>query len=169
MTIRLKVRVTSSGLVYNSKKALRSTMRRAGAEVKAAAVRKIKRSAGAGRIYYVRGSGGSGGLGRYQASAPGQSPTSVTGKLAANIKVYPFKDGEGVAIRDRQFYALFLENGAKGGGGKKGNRNRRGRPSSVRQLLPRPFLTAALAEREASISKRIYAAVSQDIAFKRER
>jgi hypothetical protein len=167
MTVRLQVRVTSSGLIYNTKKSLRATMRRAGAEVKAAAVRKLRKSVGGGRVYYLRGS--SGGRGRYTASAPGQPPTSITGRLAKSIKVYPFKSGEGVAIRDTQFYALFLEEGAKGGGGKKRNRNRRGKPSSVRQLLSRPFLTAALQEREASIGRRIYSAVVQDIAFKRQK
>jgi hypothetical protein len=148
--IKLKVQVTSAGLIVNTKKQLRSVMRKAGAEVAAAARSKI-------------GTGGP--------SQPGQPPNVRNAghdkvSLKRSIKVFPFKSGEGVAIRATAFYAKMLEGGAKGGG-RKGKRNRRGKPSTQRVLLPRPFLSTALAEREASLGQRIRDAIVSDIAFKR--
>jgi hypothetical protein len=162
--VRLEVRVSGSYVLSYGKKRLKALMRRAGAEVAAVARALIRRSAGGGREY--RGSGGGryrGGYkpGHYTASAPGQSPVSVTGTLARSIKVRPFRSGEGVAVRDAAFYALFLEKGARGGG-RKGSKAGR-----ERVLLPRPFLTAALEQREASIAQRIKDSIVNDIEFKR--
>lgn len=166
--IRITVKAPSYQLEYE-KKRLRSIFRRAGGEVASVAKAMISRDAGGGRTYTRDGR-------KYQASAPGESPVRSTGVLVGGIKVRPFKSGEGVAIRDNIFYALFLENGAKGGGRKggatgkgKGARNKRGKPSTARVLLPRPFLTRALEAREPSIGARIRASIVQDIAFKRMR
>lgn len=157
------------------KKKLRATMRRAGSEVLAVARKKLG-AGGTGRLYY--GIGGSakyrGGPRRmrYQASAPDEAPASVTGTLAKSLKVYPFKSGEGVAVRAGVFYALFLENGAKGGGRmRRGGVRVRGKAGigTARVLDARPFLTTALDERQNSIAARIRAAVVDDIAFKREK
>ena len=84
---------------------------------------------------------------------------------AKSIKARPWKSGEGVTIVDVAFYALFLEKGAKGGGGdthKKANillageKNWRGKVlrtknrmkasaiNRTRVLLPHPFLQPAL-------------------------
>lgn len=162
--ISLNVRVTSTGLVENGKRKLRATMRRAGAEVASVARSELRRAKASGRTYYVKGGA------FHVASAPGEPPATLSGTLARSLKVYPFKSGEGVAVRARAFYALFLERGAKGGGGrKKAGRNRRGKPTTARVLLPRPFLTKALDSRADSISRRIRAAIVEDIAFKRLR
>lgn len=174
---RLGVVVEPRGavLVFEKKK-LRATMRRAGSEVLAVARKKLRGSP-SGRIYY--GIGGSaakyrGGPRkmRYQASAPGEAPAAPTGTLERSLKVLPFKSGEGVAIRARVFYALFLENGAKGGGRmRRGGVRVRGKAGigTARVLDARPFLTTALDERQNSIAARIRAAVVDDIAFKREK
>lgn len=182
-TFAISVRVTSAGLVVNTKQQLRRVMRQAGADIAKAARALIRGSTGGGRLYY--GSGGSssyrGGYrkGRFTASAPGQAPHSVTGTLARSIKVRPYKSGEGVAIRDSMFYGLFLEAGAKGGGGNAHNaRNvsmidsKTGRArlkkraiGTTRVLAPRPFLSAALAARTAQVQARIQAAVDGDIKF----
>ncbi len=160
--IRLDVRVTSAGLVVNQKKKLRATMRKAGAEVASVAKSMIRNSARSGRTY--RGSSGS-----YTASSPGQPPANLSGTLVRSIAVRPFKSGEGVAVRARIFYALFLEKGAKGGGKSKRSRNRRGAPVTARVLLARPFLETALDSRASSISNRIRAAIVDDVQFVRIR
>ena len=162
--ITLQVKVTSAGLIKFTPAQLRKLMRQVGNQVAASARSKIRKAVGGGRVYYTEGSAGSGK--RYQASQPGQAPGSVSGNLAASIKVYPYKSGEGVAVRSRMFYALFLEQGAQGGGGGKGNRNKRGKASTTRRLLPRPFLSTALAEQASGLGKRIFDAVVNDIAFK---
>ena len=180
--IALKIQVTSAGLVVNTKKQLRATMRKAGAEVLQAARGKMAK-AGAGRVYY--GSGGSKfrsyQAGRHQASSPGEPPTVNTGMLRRSGKVKPFKSGEGVVIRFRAYYALFLEAGARGGvnhgghflfdkryKGARANTKLRRSASGVyksRVMAARPFLSTALSACEASLSRRISAAVNDDIAF----
>lgn len=172
----LKIRVSSARLIYN-KKHLRQTMRTAGAEVAATARALIRNSSGGGKTY--RGAGGSaaafrGGYrkGLYQASAPGSAPSSITGTLAKSIRVRPFKSGDGVSIKDAAFYALFLEAGAQGGGGRKGARNVykqhggkkiRVAINGIRVLQARPFLSAALDARKGSLGPRIQASLQQDI------
>lgn len=159
--IRLQITAPSVALVYE-KRRLKKLMRQAGAEVAAVARALIRRSEGGGQTYYRDGR-------KYQASIPGGAPVSVTGDLLRGIKVRPFKSGEGVAVRDTVFYALFLEGGAKGGGrrGGKGARNKRGVAQTSRVLQPRPFLSLALAQRQESIGQRLRDSIVQDIAFKR--
>lgn len=100
-------------------------------------------------------------------SKPGQAPSSRTGALRSSIKVRPSKNGESVAVRDTQFYALFLEAGAKGGGGrKKVGRNKRGKPTTSRVLEARPFLSTALAQTESMIRSKLEQAVSDSISGK---
>lgn len=168
--IQLNVRVTSAGLLVNSKKNLRAIMRKAGTEVAAAAKKEIRGATAGGRTY--RGSGGNpyrGGYrsGPYTASSPGRPPANITGTLLRSIAVRPFKSGEGVAVRARVFYALFLQVGAKGGGKGKASRNRRGKATSARVLVARPFLSTALDSRSASLGTRIRDAIVSDIAFVR--
>lgn len=153
--INLRLRVTSADLIVNEKRNLRKFWRQVGAEVAGAARAKL-RGVGGGRIYAG-----------HQASAPGQAPARLTGTLARSIVVRPFKSGEGVAIRSTDYTSLFLEHGAVGGGGKKGSRNKRGRASTQRVLLPRPFLSAALDDRSGSLTQRVRDAFLNDLAFKR--
>ena len=162
---RLTITVPSYAFTVD-KALLRKTLRSAGAEVGAVARALIRRSQGTGATYSKPGGG------RYQASSPGQPPASRTGALASNISVRPSKTGESVRVRDAQFYALFLETGAKGGRGSgkfgvKGKRNKRGALSSARVLEPRPFLSVALAQREDSIADRVRAAVMDGVKFQR--
>ena len=174
--MRMQVQVTSAGLVVNTKKHLKKVMRQAGQEVAVAARMKLRRRSGGGRLY----SG-------HKASAPGEAPTLLTGKLARSIVVRVFKSGEGVAIRSKQFYALFLEKGARGGGGVPGvsytlkSRIKKARSGgklrqtasskrrSTRVLEPRPFLDAALQEKAADIGPRIREAIIKGIEFRRRR
>ena len=186
--VRLQVTV-QGGRLELDKKLLRATMRAAGTEV-ASAARKLIRGTGGGAK--LRG-------GRRKASAPGQPPASQTGALASSIKVRVFKSGEGVAIRDVARsgpnhdgapYALFLEKGAKRGGGntrdkanillagevgrrgrilRSKNRLKAGAISQTRVLQPRPFLSVALASREASIAERVADSINQGIKFTRQK
>lgn len=169
----IQIKITSAQLLYE-KKRLRSTLRQAGNEVAATARSLIRKSAGGGRMY--RGPGGSakyrGGYakGAYQASAAGQAPVSVTGTLAKSIRARPFRSGDGVAIRDSAFYALFLEHGAKGGGRRSANGIRvRGKQGvgTTRVLEPRTFLTTALEARRGSLGPRIQASLAQDMKLAR--
>jgi hypothetical protein len=149
--VRLAIVVPRGYTVVYGKKKLKALLRKAGAEVAAAARALVRNSSGSGRSY--RGGGHPYRPGAYVASAPGQAPVSVGGRLAASIKVRPSRDGESVSIRDLAPEALFLEKGAKG----------RGR----RILAPRPFLTVALDQRRASLEERIKASVVDDIEFRR--
>ncbi|MFC0407921.1 hypothetical protein [Roseomonas elaeocarpi] len=171
--IRLVIIAPSYQFTYG-KKNLRKVMRAAGAEVAQTARTLIRSSPASGRTY--RGIGGSaqyrGGYkaGAYQASAPGEAPANVTGTLLRSIKVRPFKSGQGVAIRDAAFYALFLQAGATGGGRKAQDGKRvRGKAGTDtgRSLEPRPFLTAALEQRRASLGERIENSLHNDIALVR--
>ena len=179
---RLNVQVNGLGVVTYDKRELKKLLRRGGAEVAAAARKLIRQASGGGRFY--RGPGGSaaryrGGYkpGGHQASAAGQAPVSVTGTLERSIKVRPFRSGEGVAVRETAFYALFLQAGAKGGVGSgrkgvKGTRNKRSaaaasRSGKVRILQPRPSLTAALEQRQKSLGDRIRAQIVDDVTFRR--
>jgi len=162
-----KLQITVPAYAFTvDKTMLRKTLRAAGAEVGAVARALIRRSQGGGTTYSKPGGG------RYQASTPGQPPVNRTGALATSIKVKAGRGGDSVSIRDTQFYALFLENGAKGGQGSgkkgvKGKRNKRGAVSSGRVLEPRPFLSTALAQRESSIGDRVRSAVVDGIKFQR--
>jgi len=172
----IRIRVQSAHIVYG-KKRLRSTMRQAGAEIAAVARAMIRRSSGGGRTY--RGPGGSAGKyrggylkGSHTASAAGQPPSSITGTLARSIRVRPFRSGDGVAIRDSAFYALFLEHGAKGGGRiRRGGASVRGQGGigKSRVLEARPFLSAALDARKGSLGPRIQASLQQDLKLVRVR
>lgn len=164
--MKAEIKLTSAGIMLYEKQNLKRLMRQVGAEIAAVTRAMIRRSQGGGRTYYLHGA-------RYQASAPGNPPGNRTGALIRGVVVRPFRSGEGVAIRDRMFYALFLEVGAKGGGGRRkgggSTRNRKGKPQTSRVLAPRPFLSLALESRRASIDARVKAAVLQGIAFKRQR
>lgn len=177
--VKLAVTV-KAGRLELDKKLVRRSLVAAGREVARATKRLISQSSGGGRLY--RGPGGSaakyrGGYtpGAYRASAPGQSPARVTGTLARDVTVKPFRSGEGVAIRDTAFYALFLEAGAHGGGSRGGrgirNLRRRGKriAMTARVLEPRPFLSRVLGQREASIGKRIGEAINSGVKFRRVR
>jgi hypothetical protein len=173
------LRITvQAGRLELDKKHVRTVLRRAGNEIAGAARSLIRQSAGSGRVYWYHGS--SGGHGRYRASAPGQAPVSLSGKLASSIKVLLFRSGEGVAVRDAVFYALMLEKGAKGGGGdtrehnlhyaRTGSGKRRMNKSAIGQtrvLAPRPFLSIALDQRRASLERRVGEAISTGLKMRR--
>ena len=94
-----EIKVPAGWTVAIDKSRLRQVMGAAGTEVAAAA-----------RVMLRTGD-------RKRASQPGEPPHSITGELARSIRGRPWKDAEGVTIRARCFYALFLTLGAKGGGG----------------------------------------------------
>ncbi|MDO9714303.1 HK97 gp10 family phage protein [Paracraurococcus lichenis] len=97
-------------------------------------------------------------------SKPGLPPVSRTGALASSIKVRPSKTGDSVSVKDTKFYALFLEKGAVGGGGRKRTgRNKRGTPTTKRVLEPRPFLSVALEQTQAMIRAKLEQAVQNSI------
>jgi hypothetical protein len=183
--IRLRVHMPSYEFSYD-KKQIGKVMRAAGNEVAQITRKLLSNTAGTGRLYYSTGGSAAEYRGGYRktrhfASAAGTAPVRVTGSLARSIRVTLFKSGEGVAIRDAIFYALFLQAGAKGGapkGGrsgkglrnvyeKRGGVNRLAEVKGIRILAPRPFLSIALESREASISARIQASLKDDIAFVR--
>jgi hypothetical protein len=172
--IALQIEIPQRYRTTFDKKNVTAVLRAAGAEIASVARRKIRQAVGGGRVYYGKGRG------RHQASLPGQPPANWSGGLASSIRARPFKNGDGVLIRDAAFYALFLEAGARGGigSGKRGVRGRRNAaqrrggiravfPVGNRVLAPRPFLSAALADRSASLMPRIKDAVVKDIKFQR--
>jgi hypothetical protein len=163
--------------IVAGKAQLRKVLRAAGAEVSARA-RAMIRQGGATKKRTAK-----------RKSVAGQPPVSRSGTLAKSIKVRPWKSGEGVSIRDTAFYALFLEKGAKGGGGNThnranillaGERNWRGKLlrsqnrmkrsaiSKTRVLLAHPFLVPALDQVvKGGLADRVREAVMSGLAFQK--
>ena len=165
--IGLSVTVRAGHLELD-KTLVRRTLRAAGAEIAALARSKIRAPDGGGRLYYGKRYPG----GRHRASLPGQPPATATGNLLRSISVKVFRDGEGVAIRDSAPEALWLEGGARGGGRLKraGSFVRGGAGiGKTRVLAPRPFLSTALMEREASIGRRLKTSIDDGMKFVREK
>lgn len=168
----LTTRVKSWAEVSLDKKELRALMRSAGNDIANKTRRLISRGGGSGRLYYGGGGSAYRGAyrpGRYRASAPGDPPVRITGSLAQSLRTYVWPSGEGFAVRERQFYSLFLEAGAQGGGnpGHKATaklraqgRRARGVYAS-RVLLPRPHLDRVMAAEAANLERRVGQAMRQ--------
>ena len=150
-------------------------MRSAGNDVKNKTQRLINTTSGGGRVTHYRGDKG----GTYRASQPGAPPVRASGALRASLKAFPFKSGEGFAVRARQFYALFLEAGARGGGNPFGGRQaasaewrarthrRRARGRyATRVLEPRPFLDRVMQQEAPSITSRLRLAFEKSLTWK---
>jgi hypothetical protein len=171
----LKMTVTSWGEVHLDKREMTKLMRAAGNDVKTKTQRLINASSGGGRLTHYRGDKS----GSYRASMPGDPPVRASGALRASLKTYPFKSGEGFAVRARQFYALFLEGGARGGGNPFGGRpvasaewrartrrhHARGR-YNTRVLEPRPFLDRVMQQEAPDITRRLRAAFEKALTWK---
>jgi hypothetical protein len=167
----LKLVVSSWGDVMVDKRELRKLMRAAGNDIKNKTSRLINQRNGGGRSYY-------GPQGRYTASTPGSAPSRVSNTLRASLRTYVFKSGEGFAVRAREFYALFLEVGASGGGphGGKGREHRqlsrsvraaRARARGARrEMEPRPFLDVVMAREARELDRRVGAALSGALTWK---
>jgi hypothetical protein len=101
----------------------------------------------------------------------------LSGGLHNSFKIKAGRGGDSIQIMDVEFYAKFLETGAKGGGGNNqkggtGRRNQRARkgqpapaPSTGRVLEPRPFLSLALEENRGEIERKLADAVEAGIRF----
>lgn len=174
---QLKLAVTSWGEVALDKKELRALMRSAGNDVRTKTQRIINRSQGSGRTY--RGGGGSAYRGNYRpgtyrASAAAEPPVRVSGTLRSSLRTYVYPEGNGFAVRERAFYALFLEAGARGGGNPGGSTRqrvleRRHRARSVfaaRVLLPRPHLDRVMQQEEANLQRRVRKALDDGLTWK---
>jgi len=171
----LKLTITHWGDVALDKRQVRALMRAAGNSIRTETARLINKSSGSGRLY--RGMGGGKyrggyrpGLG-YRASAPGAPPVRVTGTLRGSLKTYVYPSGEGFAVRERKFYALFLEAGAQGGGpgGGPGGATRGAggsRRQSDRVLKPRPSLDAVMARAAADLDARVGRAMIDGMTWK---
>jgi hypothetical protein len=175
----LKLTVTNWGEVALDKRQLKNLMRSAANDIKGKTARLIAQTTGSGRTY--RGGGGSAYRGTYRpgsyrASAPGEPPVTVSGTLRQSLKAYPYPSGEGFAVRERAFYALFLEAGATGGGnpggGRAGQRRRaqarrhRARYTTARVLQPRPHLDRVMKQEEANLQRRVRRALDEGITWR---
>lgn len=175
----LKLTITSWGVVALDKKGLRALMRGAGNDIKSKTARLISRQSGGGRTY--AGGGGAAYRGQYRpgpytASAPGEPPVAVSGSLKGSLRTYAYRDGDGFAVRARQFYALFLEVGAEGGGNPgRGarraqlRRQRRRSFHSRRSMAPRPFLDRVMAAEEKNLDQRVRKALEQGMTWRQTR
>lgn len=166
----LKLTVTSWGEVMLDKRELTKVMRAAGNDVRSKTMRLINASQGGGRSYW-------GPAGRYRASVAGQPPVRVSGDLRGSLKTYVYKTGEGFAVRARQFYALFLEGGAKGGGNpgsravkpinRRTGRFMRAKGVYTRRVLePRPFLDRVMTEQRAELERRVRMALEHALTWR---
>ena len=100
--------------------------------------------------------------GSHRASAPGQAPASRSGHLASSIKARAGA-GTSATVIDSAWYALPLEKGAEGGGGKKGSRNKDGVTMTPRHLAARPFMEVALDRMKPKIDALVQAAANQSV------
>jgi hypothetical protein len=166
----LKLTVTNWGTVALDKRELRKLMRAAGNDIKNKAGRLINQSQGGGKQYF-------GPAGRYRASAPGAPPVRVSGDLRSSLRTYVFKSAEGFAVRARQFYALFLEVGARGGGTpgsrsvkpvnrRTGRRMRARGVYTSRVLEPRPFLDRVMTQEAGELNRRVRRALENALTWK---
>jgi hypothetical protein len=176
----LKLTVTSWGEVALDPKPMRALMRAAGNDVRSKTARLINKSQGSGRHYPAHpATPYRGAAPAYRASAPGQPPAAPTNALRGSLRTYVYKSGEGFAVRARQFYALFLEAGAKGGGNRFGGRanaaaanragGRRKRARGVytaRVLEPRPFLDRVMDQEAPNITRRLREAFAKSLTWK---
>ena len=165
--------VSSWGEVRLDDREVKKLMRAAGNDVRTRTARLINRSDGGGRLTY-RTDGAP-----YRASTPGEPPVRASGKLRASLKTYVYKSGMGFAVRARQFYALFLESGAHGGGNQFGGRPaaaaayraryRRQRAKgryTARVLEPRPFLDLVMSREAPDLDRRIRTAFEKGLTWK---
>lgn len=171
----LKLSITSWGEVALDKRQLKALMRSAANDVKNKTSRLIAQTTGSGRTY--RGGGGSAYRGAYRpgayrASAAGDPPVMVSGTLRQSLKAYPYPSGEGFAVRERAFYALFLEAGATGGGNPgKGTRRaqarrHRARYTTARVLAPRPHLDRVMQQEEPNLERRVRQALDEGLKWR---
>jgi hypothetical protein len=154
---QLQIKISKVGRLLFDKRDLKTVFRKIGYEV-----------ADATRVLISRNLAGP--------SSPGQPPNSHSGVLLASVRSNVFPNGRGVRIRDTAKYAKFLETGATGGGGKKGSGRKRkhrggkgkGAPTSKRIVLARPYLSAALDQKKASIEVRLQRAVAGGLTWTKE-
>ena len=171
----LKLTVTSWGEVLLDKREMKSLMRAAGNDVKNKTAKIINASQGGGRVTHYKGDKS----GSYRASKPGDPPVRASGALRASLKTYVYPSGEGFAVRARQFYALFLEGGARGGGNPFGGRpaasaawraqarRKRARGHyTTRVLEPRPFLDRVMAQEAPELDRRVKLALDKALKWK---
>jgi hypothetical protein len=174
----LKLSIKHWGEVMLDKRELRAVMRAAGNDIARRDRTLIGQSSGAGRLY--RGGGGSAYRGSYRpgayrASAPGQPPVRVSGTLRSSVKVYVYRNAEGFAVRERAFYALFLEAGASGGGNpgaratakqRAGRRRARARSYGKRVLQPRPHLDRVMQQEAPNLNRRVREALTRGLKWR---
>jgi hypothetical protein len=172
----LQLKVKSWGIFAYDKRAVKALLRGAANDIKSKTARLIARTSGSGRVY--RGGGGAKyrgtyKAGHYQASAPGEPPVQVSGTLKGSLKSYVYKDGDGFAVRERAFYALFLEAGALGG--RPGSRaktasarrqRRKQAPTSARVLEPRPSLDVVMEGEAKNLEKRLTKAFDEGLTWR---
>lgn len=166
----LKLTVSSWGVVLLDKREVNNLMRSAGNDVRNKTARLINQTDGGGRSYFAPGGT------RYRASPPGAPPVRRTGLLRGSLKTYVLKRTTGFAVRAREFYALFLEAGAKGGGNpgtrggflnpRTGRRKRAKGIYTKRVMEPRPFLDLVMAREAPNIERRVRAALTQAMKWK---
>lgn len=170
MVSDLKLTITSWGSVLVDTREMKALLRSAGNDVKNKTAKLINASEGGGRLTHYHGRSGT-----YRASMPGNPPVRASGALRSSLKTYVFKSGEGFAVRARQFYALFLEVGARGGGNpgrrgvinpRTGKRKRARGVYTTRVLEPRPFLDRVMNQEEPEIERRLRLAMRNALKWK---
>jgi hypothetical protein len=174
----LKLTVTSWGDFALDKRELRKLMRSAGNDVKNKTARLINAAEGGGRHYAAHpATKYRPAAPAYRASSSGSPPAAPTGTLRGSLKAYVWPTGEGFAVRARQFYALFLEVGAKGGGNpgaravkpvnRRTGRHMRAKGVYTKRVLePRPFLDRVMAQEAKELDRRVGAALTGGLTWK---
>lgn len=157
MVSKVEIIVPSVHMVYDPKetrKALRAMANKA-AQI---ARRATRNRSGSGRRYRYNGKS-------ITASAPGQAPIQRTGTLSRSIRV---RSGKRLAVflQDRAYYATMMETGSEGGGGRKGNTNRKNHRGTRRVQAPRPFLQTAAEQATPNMGSLLEKAIAKSLELK---
>ena len=115
---------------------LEAATRAAAADTLAQARHAILSGPRSGRAYRLRGRD-------HRASAPGEPPASITGRLAQSLEV--IDDGDALLVASEVDYALYLERGTA-------------------TMAPRPFLGPAAEAAEAGFAAAVAAVVDAGLA-----
>lgn len=124
------------------KKGIRKALFDIGRSINRETKKLIRTGKKTGRIYIIKGK-------RHQASAPGQSPANLSGKLADSA-FYRVSGWEELLVGESAYYAKFLEDGVRG------------------RMRARPHFSLAINNKTGDAINYIYTRVNEEINRKKK-
>lgn len=100
-----RVTAEMNGMDERQRLRIKQALHDIGEDVKKETKRLIETGSKTGRVYGFNG-------GLHQASAPGEAPANMTGKLAKSVN-YRVRNQQEMAIGEKEHYAIYLEDGTR--------------------------------------------------------